>query len=152
MIDKAPGDQDGRVEVLTSIYPLFKREVYLRRQSIMWLAGGGNVILLALLLAIVSGWLIPGKHRWAVALSVVVFSCLLVVQMHQQALRHKQAKHSLIDIEKALGFFDEGTFLPARSLYPQTWQQLPERDWQYSSSVLSLLVQTVLVVLTSLMP
>ena len=103
-----------------------------------WIAMAGSAALLGLLLVGSSQWFSVDVLRWPILLGVVVFSSLLIDQIRQQDLRHKQAKHELIEIEKALGFFEENSYLPGRSLYPQTWQRLPERDWQCLMSVLSL--------------
>ena len=139
-----------RMEVLKTVYPIFKNEVYARRQSMTWIAMAGSAALLGLLLVGSSQWFSADVLRWPILLGVVVFSSLLIDQIRQQDLRHKQAKHELIEIEKALGFFEEDSYLPGRSLYPQTWQRLPERDWQFLMSVLSLVVLTALVILVFL--
>jgi hypothetical protein len=139
-----------RIEVLKTVYPIFKNEVYARRQSMTWIAMAGSAALLGLLLVGSSQWVSVDVLRWPILLGVVVFSSLLIDQIRQQDLRHKQAKHELIEIEKALGFFEEDYYLPGRSLYPQTWQRLPERDWQFLMSVLSLVVLTALVILVFL--
>ncbi len=151
MAERATRVTEQSVEVLKTVYPIFKREVYGRRQSIMWIATGGSATLLVLLLVASSGWFaMGGGLRWAMILGAVVFSSLLIGQIHQQDLRHKQAKHGLIQIEKALEFFAKDSYLPGKSLYPQTWQELPERDWQFWISVLSLVALTALAVLALL--
>jgi hypothetical protein len=139
-----------RMEVLKTVYPIFKNEVYARRQSMTWIAMAGSAALLGLLLVGSFQWFSVDLLRWPIILGVVVFSSFLIDQIRQQDMRHKQAKHELIEIEKALGFFEEDSYLPGRSLYPQTWQRLPERDWQYLMSVLSLVVLTALVILVFL--
>ena len=139
-----------RMEVLKTVYPIFKNEVYARRQSMMWIALAGSAALLGLLLLGSSQWFPVGELKWPIILGVVVFSSLLIDLIRQQDLRHKQAKHELIEIEKALGFFENDYYLPGRSLYPQTWQRLPQRDWQFLMSVLSLVVLTALVILAFL--
>ncbi len=136
-----------RIEVLKTVYPIFKNEVYARRQSMMWIALAGSAALLGLLLLGSSQWFPVGELKWPIILGVVVFSFLLIDLIRQQDLRHKQAKHELIEIEKALEFFEVDSYLPGKSLYPQTWQRLPERDWQILVSVLSLVVLTALVIL-----
>jgi len=139
-----------RIEVLKMVYPIFKNEVYARRQSMMWIAVAGSTALLVLLLVGSSQWFPVGALRWPLILGVVIFSSLLIDQIRQQDLRHKQAKNGLIEIEKALEFFEEDSYLPGRSLYPQTWQRLSERDWNFLVSVLSLVVLTALVILAFL--
>ena len=116
----------------------------------MRIAAVGCGTLLALLL-LGSYRLIPvGGSRWLIILGVLIFTSLLIDQIRQQNLRHKQAKHALIEIEKALEFFEEGSYLPGRSLYPQTWKTLPDWDWNLWFSVFSLLVLTALVILAFL--
>lgn len=139
-----------RIEVLKMVYPIFKNEVYARRQSMMWIAVAGSAALLVLLLVGSSQWFPVGALRWPLILGVVIFSSLLIDQIRQQDLRHKQAKYGLIEIEKALEFFEEDSYLPGKSLYPQTWQRLTERDWQLLVAVLSLVVLTALVILAFL--
>ena len=150
MAERATRVNEQSVEVLKTVYPIYKREVYGRRQSIMWIAMGGSATLLVLLLLASSQWLTLGTLRWAMILGVVVFSSLLISQIRQQELRHKQAKYELIEIEKALEFFTEDSYLPGKSLYPQAWQVLPERNWQSLISILSLVVLTALVILSFL--
>lgn len=116
----------------------------------MWIAVAGSTALLVLLLVGSSQWFPVGEIRWPLILGVVIFSSLLIDQIRQQDLRHKQAKNGLIEIEKALEFFEEDSYLPGRSLYPQTWQRLSERDWNFLVSVLSLVVLTALVILAFL--
>ena len=113
----------------------------------MWIALAGSAALLGLLLLGSSQWFHLGELKWPIILGVVVFSSFLIDLIRQQDLRHKQAKHELIEIEKALEFFEVDSYLPGKSLYPQTWQRLPERDWQILVSVLSLVVLTALVIL-----
>ncbi len=139
-----------RIEVLKMVYPIFKNEVYARRQSMMWIAVAGSTALLVLLLVGSSQWFPVGALRWPLILGVVIFSSLLIDQIRQQDLRHKQAKNGLIEIEKALEFFEEDSYLPGKSLYPQTWQRLTERDWHFFVAVLSLVVLTALVILAFL--
>lgn len=152
MAESASPIKEQSVEVLKTVYPIFKSEVYARRQSITWLATGGSATLIVLLLVASSGWLtMGGGFRWVLILGVLVFSFFLIGQIRQQDLRHKQAKYGLIEIEKALEFFEEDSYLPGKTLYPQAWQRLPERDWQFRISVVSLVVLMGLVVLAFLL-
>ncbi|MCZ6449597.1 MAG: hypothetical protein O6918_01830, partial [Deltaproteobacteria bacterium] len=65
----------------------------------------------------------------------------------QQKVRHTQAKQGLIEIEKALQFFQENAYLPGKSLYPLDWQSPPRKDWGMAISTLSLVGLTVLIIL-----
>ena len=128
------------------LYPIFKREVFDRRDRMMKIAGLGSGFLillqtLILYLSISSGLLI---------ISVIIFTGLALAQIFQQSRRHEQAKQGVIEIEKALGLFEPGTYLPDRSLYPQHWQTRPSRDYGLILYTLGLVALAVLVVLSLL--
>ncbi|HLB02659.1 MAG TPA: hypothetical protein VJM77_05955 [Nitrospiria bacterium] len=135
-----------KLETLRMLYPIFKREVFDRRDRMMKIAGLGSGFLLLLqtlmlYLSISSGLLIIG---------VIIFTVLTVAQIFQQSRRHEQAKQAVIEIEKALGLFEPGTYLPDRSLYPQHWQTRPSRDYGLILYTLGLVALAVLVVLSLL--
>jgi hypothetical protein len=135
-----------KLETLRMLYPIFKKEVFNRRDRMMKIAGlaGGFLILLQTLilyLSISSGLLI---------ISVIIFTGLALAQIFQQSRRHEQAKHGVIEIEKALGLFEPGTYLPDRSLYPQHWQTRPSRDYGLILYTLGLISLAILVVLSLL--
>ena len=139
-----------RVEVLKVLYPIFKQEVFNRREAIMKLTTFGDAFLLALLLLVSSRLLNFGVEkglRWLVILGLVIFAVGLIHQIQQQKVRHTQAKQGLIEIERALQLFQENAYLPGKSLYPLEWQSPPRKDWGVTISTLSFVGLTVLVIL-----
>ena len=117
---------DHRTTLLT-LYPLFKEEVYRRRQEMMRWTAIGSVGLIAILVSIL---VLPSKPlTWAE--SVLMGSaeliwcglCCALIRQHQD--RHRQAKQVLIQLEQALHLYETGLFLEEHSLYPQTWTS----DW-----------------------
>ncbi|MCZ6547321.1 MAG: hypothetical protein O6837_04285 [Deltaproteobacteria bacterium] len=136
-----------KVEILKTLYPIFKREVFERRESIMRIATFGSGTLFAVLLLVTSRLLNFGRLRWLAILGLVIFIAGLIDQIKQQKVRHTQAKQGLIEIEKALQFFQENAYLPGKSLYPLDWQSPPRKDWGMAISTLSLVGLTVLIIL-----
>ena len=136
-----------KVEILKMLYPIFKREVFDRRESIMRIATFGSGTLFAVLLLVTSQLLNFGRLRWLAILGLVIFIAGLIDQIKQQKVRHTQAKQGLIEIEKALQFFQENAYLPGKSLYPLDWQSPPRKDWGMAISTLSLVGLTVLIIL-----
>ncbi len=53
------------------------------------------------------------------ATSVMLFSGVLGYLILQQRDRHRMAKQALIEIERALGLYEEGLYLPDKPLYPE---------------------------------
>ena len=145
-MEKTPIQDPQKLETLRMLYPIFKKEVFDRRDRMMKIAGlaSGFLLLLQTLilyLSISSGLLI---------ISVIIFTGLTLAQIFQQSRRHEQAKQAVIEIEKALGLFEPGTYFPDRSLYPQHWQTRPSRDYGLILYTLGLVALAVLVVLSLL--
>lgn len=111
--------------VLTVLYPLFKEEVYRRREQMMKLTAWGATGLLAMLFAVV---LNPDKTKltsaeiWLIELAALVWSGLFCSLIAQQRYRHRLAKQILIELEQALGLYEEGLFVEHKALYPDGWQ------------------------------
>lgn len=112
-------------EILTSLYPLYKREVYARREQMMKCSAFGSFGLLAMLCALLlgprSGALNP-SDAFLLAIASLVWSALFSGLILQQHYRHRLAKQMLIQLERALGFYEEGLFLDNQSLYPEQWK------------------------------
>jgi K+ transporter len=126
--------------ILLALYPLFKEEVYRRRDHMMrWTAVGA-----AFLFAVVSGLLLVADEgrlstggRVILACAIVLLAGTFMWTILQQQHRHRQAKQILIDMEKALGLYDQDLFLHQRSLYPDHWQT----DWMHDkAAMLSILL------------
>src|SRR5262249_35105138 len=101
-------------EVLTVLYPLYKEEVYRRREQMMKLTAWGATGLIAMLFALL---LNPSPHRlagipqWLIGVGSVVWGSLFCSLIVQQQYRHQLAKQLLIQLERALGFYEEGLFV-----------------------------------------
>jgi hypothetical protein len=116
---------EGIQQVLTVLYPLYKQEVYKRREQMMRLTAFGASGLIAMVFALL---LSPVKIRLSsaelvllgtVALSWCGLFCGLILQ---QRYRHRLAKQVLIQLEQALGFYEDGLFIENQSLYPTKWK------------------------------
>lgn len=137
-----------KLETLRMLYPIFKQEVFDRRDRIMKiasLAGGFLLILQALILYLsLTFWLlIPG---------IIIFTALILGAIKQHSRRHAQAKLGVIEIEKALGLFESGTYLPDKGLYPEHWKIRPSWDFTlifYSACIVALAMVVILSVLIS---
>lgn len=145
-MEKTPIQDPQKLETLRMLYPIFKKEVFDRRDRMMKIAAlaSGFLLLLQifiLYLSISSGLLI---------ISVIIFTGLTLAQIFQQSRRHQQAKQGVIEIEKALGLFEPGTYFPDRSLYPQHWQTRPPSDYGLIMYTLGLISLAILVVLSLL--
>lgn len=125
---------DEKRTTLLALYPLFKEEVYRRREQMMrWTAIGAGSLFAILLLVLLA----PAARQLTVASRVLLCSGVLlltttfVMLILQQRHRHRQAKHTLIELEQALGLFDDNALLTHGSLYPENWQT----DWKRDRSV-----------------
>mgnify|MGYP003575477647 FL=1 len=116
---------EGIQQVLTVLYPLYKDEVYKRREQMMRLTALGASGLIAMVLALL---LSPVKSRLSapetILLSLVALIwcglfCGLIVQ---QRYRHRLAKQVLIQLEQAHGFYEDGLFIENQALYPAKWK------------------------------
>ena len=116
--------REERLEILRELYTLYKEEVYRRREQMMRLTASGSAFLLLLLFA--SMW--SPLHPFDLTLAILAitgtatFSALFVYLIVQQRDRHQMAKQSLIEIERALGLYEEGYYLDHKALYPLDWQ------------------------------
>ena len=133
-------------ETLLALYPIFKREVYNRRDRMMiWTAVGASsltLILLIVLLAL-SGRNVPSEIRLLLAAGATTLGTTFALLIRQQHHRHRQAKRLLIKLERTLGLFDDQGDA-ATSLYPNHWQS----EWIEDRSLLW--YQTIQAVLTGL--
>ncbi len=116
---------EGVQQVLTTLYPLYKEEVYKRREQMMRLTAFGAFGLIAMIFALL---LSPLKYRlsapetFLMALTSLVWCGLCCSLILQQQHRHRLAKQVLIQLEQALGFYEEGLFLERQPLYPGKWK------------------------------
>ena len=118
----------------------------------MKIAGLSSAFLLTLLVSVpfLKFTLKPDTPaRWLFALGVLIFTGLSLYHIRLQRDRHSQAKQAVIDTEKALGLFEEGTYFPDRGLFPQSWKTRP-RDWSIILYPVCLLGLAGLVILSLL--
>ena len=112
-------------EILTVLYPLYKGEVYKRREQMMRLTAFGSFGLIAMNFSLL---LSPLKSRLStpesllLALAALVWCGLFCGLILQQQHRHRLAKQVLIQLEQALGFYEEGLFVEHQALYPGKWK------------------------------
>lgn len=116
---------EGTHQVLTVLYPLYKEEVYKRREQMIRLTAFGSFGLIGMLFALL---LSPIKTRLSSPESLLLgvaaiiwcgtFSGLIL----QQQYRHRLAKQILIHLERALGFYEDGLFIENQALYPTQWK------------------------------
>ncbi|MBA5865177.1 MAG: hypothetical protein GDA67_00605 [Nitrospira sp. CR1.3] len=143
---------EGLQQVLTVLYPLYKDEVYKRREQMMRLTALGSLGLIAMLFALL---LSPQKHRlstpeaFLMGIVGLIWCGLFCALVLQQQYRHRLAKQVLIRIEQALGFYEEGLFVENQALYPDGWKiaWLGDRSGTFYLSVLCLLTLIFLLAL-----
>lgn len=122
---------EGVQQTLTVLYPLYKNEVYQRREQMMRLTAFGAFALIAMTFALV---LSPLKSRLSpaedvlLALGSVIWCGLFCALILQQQYRHRLAKQVLVQIEQALGFYEDGLFIEHQPLYPAKWKTAWLRD------------------------
>jgi hypothetical protein len=125
---------DKQLEVFRVLYPLFKKEVFQRREHMMRLTALCSTVLVLILVAlfVLSPWSVPtSSTRWFLASGVALFSSLFAYLILQHADRHQMAKQQVIALEKTLGLYQEGWQLSGESLFPKNWQT----DWATDRSV-----------------
>ncbi|MCC6139795.1 MAG: hypothetical protein IT389_04170 [Nitrospira sp.] len=129
------------------LYPIFKEEVYRRRDHMMrWTAIGAGSLVAILCLILLT----PAAHSLTTA-SRLLLACATFLQalaymgiILQQHARHQQAKQQLIKIEQTLGLFGESTRTANDTFYPDAWKT----DWTRDRSLLQYM--TILSLLTGI--
>ena len=125
---------EKQIEVFRVLYPLFKKEVFKRREHMMHLTAFGSTILVLILvtLFVLPPWSVPTSFtRWFSISGVALLSSLFAYLILQQAARHRMAKLQIIELEKGLGLYQEGWKLSGDVLFPKNWQT----DWATDRSV-----------------
>lgn len=116
---------EGVQQVLTVLYPLYKDEVYKRREQMIRLTAFAALGLVAMTFALV---LSPVKSRLSspetllLGLVGLIWCGLFCGLILQQRYRHRLAKQVLIQLEQALGFYEDGLFIENQALYPVKWK------------------------------
>jgi protein-S-isoprenylcysteine O-methyltransferase Ste14 len=140
---------EEQLEVLKILYPWYKEEVFRRREQMMRLTAFASaflVLLLVTMLAVRGGSRHDVMEKLFAVTGVILFSGVFGYLILQQRDRHRMAKQALIEIERALGLYEEGLYLLDKPLYPESWQTawLGDRSVAVYLTVLSAL--TVLVI------
>ncbi len=143
---------EGTQQVLTVLYPLYKDEVYKRREQMMRLTAFGSFGLIAMTFSLL---LSPLKSRLStpetllLSMTAMVWCGLFCGLILQQQYRHRLAKQVLIQLEQALGFYEDGLFIEQQALYPGKWKTawLSDKSGTFYLSCLCLLTGLVLLAL-----
>jgi hypothetical protein len=136
-----------QLEVFRVLYPLFKEEVFRRREHMIRLSVFHNaflVLLLVTMLAVSPNHTPDPTTRWLAVSGMALFSGFFAYVILQQADRHRMAKQQLIELEKGIGLYEDGWHHNGKTAYPEQWQT----DWVADRSVTIYL--TVLTSLTAL--
>jgi hypothetical protein len=65
---------------------------------------------------------VTAPEAWLIVFAALVWSGLFCSLIAQQRDRHRLAKQILIQLERSLGFYEEGLFVEHQTLYPDGWQ------------------------------
>ena len=116
-------------DLLNTLCPMFKEEVYRRTARIGNITIGGAAAMVGGMLWYAT-WAdeFGAMERLLCAAAVVTFVTMLLVQVSREAARHAGAKNALIRVERALGLFEPGRYLPDGGLYPEAWMATPPRS------------------------
>ena len=136
-----------QLEIFRMMYPIFKDEVFKRRDQMMSLTAWASTLLIVILatqLAFVRGLTPPASTQWLTISGILLFSGLFAYLILQHASRHRMAKQQLIALEQTFGLYQEGWQKNGESLFPKSWQS----DWTGDRSVTIYLV--ILSTLTAL--
>lgn len=115
-------------DLLTTLCPMFKEEVYRRTARIGNITVFGSAALLGGMLWFAAWAEDFGEvERLLCAAAVAVFVAALLYQVSREGARHAGAKDALIRVERALGLFEAGRHLPGEALYPEAWSASPPR-------------------------
>jgi hypothetical protein len=141
--------REEQLEVLKVLYSWYKEEVFRRREQMMRLTAFASaflVLLLVTMLAVPSAPH-PGFTGALFAMTgVALFTGIFAYLILQQRDRHRMAKRALIEIERAMGLYEEGRYLLGESLYPEDWQTAWLGDRSVTVYLTVLTTLTVLVI------
>jgi hypothetical protein len=135
------------LEAFRVLYPIFKNEVFQRREQMMRLTAFSSTLLVTLLVSMFAGFprSVPTSLTlWFAISGIALFSGLFAYFILQHADRHRMAKQQLIELEKEFGLYQDGYQPNGDALFPKNWQS----DWTTDRSVTIYL--TILATLTTL--
>ncbi|MGQ0809978.1 MAG: hypothetical protein ACT4OO_01980 [Nitrospiraceae bacterium] len=139
---------DERLAALKILYPWYKEEVFRRREQMVRLTAFASAFLVLLLVTMLAMPVQPRQNFTGEVFAltgVALFSGLFGYLILQQRDRHQMAKQALIEVERALGFYEEGLYLSAQPLYPEHWQHAWLADRSVTIYLTILTALTVLV-------
>lgn len=143
----AMGTTDTQLEVFRVLYPIFKNEIFNRREQMIRLTAFAStflVLTLVTLLPITPWETAHSLTLWFAISGVGLFSGLFAYFILQQAERHRMAKQQLIELEKSFGLYENSWQPSGKALFPENWQT----DWTKDRSVsIYLTILTTLTVL-----
>ena len=116
---------EGTQQVLTVLDPLYKEEVYRRREQMMKLTALRSLGLIAMLFGLLLSLQkdrLTSVDTLVIGLASLVWCGLFCALILQQQHRHRLAKQVLVQLEQALGFYEEGLVAEHQALYPEGWK------------------------------
>ncbi len=125
---------DKTLEIFRILYPIFKDEIFKRREQMIQLTAFASTLLVLSLVALLPLTIwegTPPAIRWLAISGVGLFSGLFAYFIVQHSERHRMAKQQLIELERAIGLYDKGWQANEEALFPQNWQT----DWTADRSV-----------------
>ncbi len=146
--------EDERRETVLRLYPIFKEEVYRRRDQMMrWAAiGAGSLVaILSMALLVPTAHSLSATSRLLLACATLLLAITYMGIIWQQHNRHRQAKQQLIKIEQALGLFGPPSHHDS-ALYPKDWQNEWTRDRSLYQYIVVLSLLTGLALIAILQP
>jgi len=141
--------RDEQLEVLKILYPWYKEEVFRRREQMMRLTAFASAFLVLLLVTMLA---VPSQDHSGVTgelfaiTGIALFTAIFAYLILQQRDRYRMAKQALVEIERAIGLYDEGLYVTGRSLYPEEWQTAWLGDRSVTVYLTVLTTLTVLVI------
>lgn len=139
--------EDERRETVLRLYPIFKEEVFRRRDQMMrWtvIGAGSLIVILSIVLLVPAAHSLSAMSRLLLACATLLLAITYTGIIWQQHNRHRQAKQQLIKLEQALGLFGEFPGHNDNALYPEDWQN----EWSRDTSLIQYL--TILTLLTGI--
>ncbi|MHB8481438.1 MAG: hypothetical protein ACYDBV_01685 [Nitrospiria bacterium] len=122
---KSYSDQE-RIEIFKTLYPLFKREVYDRRDQILKVASLSSGFFLILIFVVsfikISGLSLK-PYFYPLISGVLFFETVICYHLYQHKSRHEQAKRMVIGLEEQMGFFEAGVLDPSKVFFPEKWKR-----------------------------
>ena len=116
---------EKQLEVFRVLYPIFKEEVFKRREQMMKLTAFSSTFLVIWLITLLVIFPQPRpipSIQWLVISGVALFSSLFAYFILQQADRHRMAKQQLIVLEQNLGLYQDEWQTNGDTFFPKSWQ------------------------------